>query len=123
MAEAVKQYREMDDTGITAWDFIRSIIDEYDLKRFLPHVEIRGRGVMFGLADFESHRTDDAILQLVVRDMMVAMVFTRRDDLNYTEITTVFVKETMDYLNEHFELKPRELLVREMENEECSQEN
>ena len=92
------QYREIDDTGTTAWNYLTGIIRDYDLKRFRPHIEMRVRPVAFGSMPDEGHLTDDRVIQLVVENQMLAMVYLRRDEFNYTEVTTVFLQDTMKKL-------------------------
>ena len=44
---------------------------------------------------FHIHHTDDKLIQVVCQNRLIALVFCRRDDWNYTEATMVFVGEAL----------------------------
>lgn len=91
----IEQVRIVNDTeGKEAWDFINGIIEQYQLRKRFMEVEVKSRTIEFD--DLSSrHPTDDRILQLIVDNRLVAFVFLRRDDWNHTELTKVFLEETL----------------------------
>lgn len=100
----IEQVRIINDTeGKEAWDFINGIIEQHQLRNRFAEVEVKSRILEFD--DFStSHQTDDRILQLVVDNRLVAFVFLRRDDWNHSELTKVFLEETLKDC-EHFNNK------------------
>ena len=91
----IEQVRIINDTeGKEAWDFINGIIEQHQLRNRFAEVEVKSRTLEFD--DFRaSHPTDDRLLQLVVDNRLVAFVFLRRDDWNHSELTKVFLEETL----------------------------
>lgn len=72
-------------------EFFRKVLVEYDFLWAWPYFcERRDRIVCYGMYG-EDHATDDAIHQLLVKDVLVAMVYERRTDLNFIEATFVIV--------------------------------
>ena len=94
--EMIEQKRYIDDderTGINK--FFDDIIEKHKLREFYPNVEIRWREVCYGIESTPT-ATDDKIIQLVVENRLVAMVFSRRDEFNYTEVNYFFNEEALD---------------------------
>ena len=92
----IEQKRYIDDderTGINK--FFDDIIEKHKLREFYPNVEIRWREVCYGIESTPT-ATDDKIIQLVVENRLVAMVFSRRDEFNYTEVNYFFNEEALD---------------------------
>lgn len=72
-------------------EFFRKVLVDYDFLWAYPYFcEKRDRIVCYGMYS-ENHVTDDAIHQLLVKDVLVAMVYERRTDLNFIEATYVIV--------------------------------
>lgn len=95
----IKQERFIDDnegTGVNK--FLEEIIDKYQLRKFYPEVEIRWRAVNYDLSD--NHPTDDHIVQLICQNRLLALVYLRRDDWNYTEVTYIFIEDTLKKIEE-----------------------
>lgn len=99
----IKQERFIDDNeGTGVEKFLYDVVEKYELKRFCPSVEIRYRGVNFGMLS-NNHATDDKIAQLVVENRLVALAFMRRDDLNYTEVSYVVFEDAIERCKEFVE--------------------
>lgn len=91
----IRQQRFIDDNeGAGVEKFLLDVVEKYELKKYFPSVEIRYRGVNYGLLS-ENHITDDKVVQLVVDNRLVAFAFLRRDDLNYTEVTYVVIEDAI----------------------------
>ena len=72
-------------------DFFKKVIEDYDFKWTYPYFSnIRSRTVCYGRGTDE-HVTDDAIHQLLVQDVLVAMVYERRTEFNFIEATYVVI--------------------------------
>lgn len=72
-------------------EFFKKVLVDYDLLWAYRYCcERRDRTLCYGMYS-ENHTTDDAIHQLLVKDVLVAMVYERRTDLNYIEATYVIV--------------------------------
>ena len=96
----VIQTRFIDDSeGQAVEEFIWGIIEKYKLKKYYPEVETRYRGVLYDMRDdkdrFHVHHTDDKLIQIVCQNRLIALVFCRRDDWNYTEATMVFIGDAL----------------------------
>lgn len=96
----VIQTRFIDDSeGQAVQEFIWGIIEKYKLKKYYPEVETRYRGVLYDMRDdkdrFHVHHTDDKLIQIVCQNRLIALVFCRRDDWNYTEATMVFIGDAL----------------------------
>lgn len=92
----VEQVRITDDTeDKVAWEFIESIIAKYNIWKSFAGVEIRTRTIAYDTC-CAAHPTDDKLLQLVVDNRLVAFVLTRRDDWNHSEVTKVFLEDTLE---------------------------
>ena len=72
-------------------DFFRKVLEDYNLLWAYRYFgSIRNRIVCYGMYS-ENHVTDDAIHQLLIKDVLVALVYERRTDLNFIEATYVIV--------------------------------
>ena len=96
----VIQTKYIDDSeGQAVNEFIWGIIEKYKLKKYYPEVETRYRGVLYDMRDDMDrnlvHHTDDKLIQIVCQNRLIALVFCRRDDWNYTEATMVFVGDAL----------------------------
>lgn len=73
------------------YEFFHKVLVDYDFLWAYPYFcEKRDRAVCYGMYS-ENHITDDAIHQLLVKDVLVAMVYERRTDMNFIEATYVIV--------------------------------
>ena len=94
--EMIEQKRYIDDdegTGIN--EFLDNIIEKHKLREFFPYVEIRWRDVCRGIESTPT-ATDDKIIQLVVENRLVALVFSRRDEFNHTEVNYFFNEDALE---------------------------
>ncbi len=72
-------------------DFFHKVLEDYDLLWAYRYFgSIRDRVVCYGMYA-ENHVTDDAIHQLLIKDVLVALVYERRTDWNFIEATFVIV--------------------------------
>ncbi len=72
-------------------EFFRQVLEDYDFLWAWPYFcELRNRTVCYGMYN-KDHTTDDAIHQLTVKDVLVAMVYERRTEWNFIEATYVIV--------------------------------
>jgi hypothetical protein len=72
-------------------EFFHKVLVDYDFLWAYPYFcEKRDRIVCYGMYS-ENHVTDDAIHQLLVKDVLVALVYERRTDMNFIEATYVIV--------------------------------
>ena len=72
-------------------EFFEQVLKDYDFGWTFPYLsEIRSRTVCYGRG-IEEHPTDDAVHQLLVRDVLIAMVYERRTELNFIEATYIIV--------------------------------
>ena len=95
----VEQKRFVDDCeGVAAEHFLLDFAEKHHLRDRFPEVEIRYRGV--GIDTVHEHITDDKIIQLVVDNRLVAMVFIRRDDWNHSEVTYITIEEALEKCEE-----------------------
>lgn len=92
----VEQVRITDDTeGKVAWEFIEGIIAKYNIWNSFAEVEIRTRTIEYDTSS-APHPTNDKIMQLVVDNRLVAFTLIRRDDWNHSEVTKVFLEDTLE---------------------------
>lgn len=103
-------------------EFFRRVLSDYDFLWAYPYFcELRDRIVCFGMYS-ESHVTDDAIHQLLVNDVLVAMVYERRTNFNFIEATYVIVASGIRLARhrlrtEYREMKHNEELRNRVRNE------
>ena len=72
-------------------DFFHKVLEDYDLLWAYGYFgEIRDRLVCYGMYS-DNHCTDDAIHQLLIKDVLIALVYERRTDWNFIEATYVIV--------------------------------
>lgn len=72
-------------------EFFHKVMEDYDLLWAYSYFgELRNRSVCYGMY-LENHVTDDAIHQLLIKDVLVALVYERRTDWNFIEATYVIV--------------------------------
>lgn len=112
----IEQKRYIDDnegTGIN--EFLEEIIEKHKLREFYPNVEIRWRDVCYGIESTPT-ATDDKIIQLVIENRLVALIFSRRDEFNHTEVNYFFNEEALEKCKEFKERIARKLI--ETDNEE-----
>lgn len=82
-----------DSEGQCVVEFIDNIIEKYELQKKYPCIEVRWRGINYDVSS--PHPTDDKMVQLICENRLIAMVYMRRDDWNYTELTMVFVGDAL----------------------------
>ena len=88
------QSRTMDAIDSRKNDFIDDIIKKYNLKG-REGVEIRTKSVcQDSLGD--AHPTDDLITEVLYKDHLIAMIYERRDGMNWTETNCVDFKPLLD---------------------------
>lgn len=84
------QEKTMDAIDSRKNDFIEDIIKKYNLKG-KEDVEIRTKSVcQDSLGD--AHPTDDLITEVLYKDHLIAMVYERRDSMNWTETNCIDFK-------------------------------
>ena len=108
--EMIEQKRYIDDderTGIN--EFLDDIIEKYKLREFYPNVEIRWRDVCWGIESTPT-ATDDKIVQLVIENRLVGLIFTRRDDFNWTEVNYFFNEDALEKCKEFKEQVERKII-------------
>ena len=72
-------------------EFFPKVMEDYDLLLAYRYFgELRDRSVCYGMYA-ENHVTDDAIHQLLIKDVLVALVYERRTDWNFIEATYIIV--------------------------------
>lgn len=72
-------------------EFFQKVMEDYDLLWAYRYFgELRDRSVCYGMYS-ENHVTDDAIHQLLIKDVLVALVYERRTDWNFIEATYIIV--------------------------------
>ena len=91
--QETSQEKTMDAIDSRKNDFIEDIIRKYDLKG-KEGVEIRTKSVcQDSLGD--AHPTDDLITEVLYKDHLIAMVYERRDSMNWTETNCIDMKPTL----------------------------
>ena len=72
-------------------EFFRKVMEDYDLLWAYRYFgELRDRSVCYGMYS-ENHVTDDAIHQLLIKDVLVALVYERRTNWNFIEATYIII--------------------------------
>lgn len=72
-------------------EFFHEVMEDYDLLWAYRYFgERRDRSVCYGMYS-KNHVTDDAIHQLLIKDVLVALVYERRTDWNFIEATYIIV--------------------------------
>ena len=90
-----EQKRFIDDNeGTGVWEWINNFIDQHKLRERFTEVEVRTRAIAYDSIS-QNHWTDDRIVQVVVDNRLVAFVFCRRDDWNWTECNFVFIESAL----------------------------
>jgi len=93
-------------------EFFQKVIEDYDFGWAYPYMAgIRSRTVCYGRG-FDEHSTDDAIHQLLVQDVLVAMVYERRTDLNFIEATYIVVAKGIRLARHRLQLYYKDLKYR-----------
>lgn len=82
-----------DSEGQRVVDFIDNIVKKYNLREKYASIEVRWRNVNYDIS--APHATDDKLVQLICENRLIAMVYMRRDDWNYTELTMIFVGDAL----------------------------
>lgn len=94
-----KQEVYMDELDAKPSEFIHKIAKKYHLQALAQgEIEFRDRGA--GLP-YELHcdkLTDDKIYELIIRNHLVAMVYLRRNDANFTEANYVVFESVIEQL-------------------------
>ena len=114
--EMIEQKRYIDDdegTGIN--EFLDNIIEKHKLREFYPNIEIRWRDVCRGIESTPT-ATDDKIIQLVVENRLVALVFSRRDEFNHTEVNYFFNEDALEKCKKFKERIEKKLIDNERNN-------
>lgn len=90
--------KRMQIEDFNAFEFFEGIIADYGLKGIRPYGEIKIRSVCKEVEQGTAPRavTNDYVYEMLVCDVMVAMAYERRTDLNFTEGTFVLIGRGMD---------------------------
>ena len=92
--QETSQQKTMDAIESRKNDFIEDIIRKYHLVG-KENVEIRTKSVcQDSLGD--AHPTDDLITEILYKDHLIAMVYERRDSMNWTETNCIDIKPLLD---------------------------
>lgn len=83
-----KRTRRIDDSAEGVDEFIQDIITKYKLNE-TGNKDIVYRKVTRNAFDIEQVVVDNWIVEITVGDKLVAMVYARRTNFNYTEMTFV----------------------------------
>jgi len=84
-----KQERFIDEIDVRPIpsDFLYEIAKKHGFTDIFNICTVNSRGV--GIDTIHEHITDDKIIELIVENRLVAFVYLRRDDWNWTEATFV----------------------------------
>ena len=83
--------RRMQLEDFECMEFFHKVLEDYNLIWAYRYFgDIRHRTVCFGRG-LNEHPTDDAIHQLLIKDVLVAMIYERRTDFNFIESTNVVI--------------------------------
>ena len=95
-------------------EFFQKVIEDYDFRWTYPYMSnIRSRTVCYGRG-IDEHITDDAIHQLLVQDVLVAMVYERRTELNFIEATYIIVAKWIRLAKHRLQLYYKDSKAREI---------
>lgn len=83
----IERIRRIDDTGEGVQEFITKMILSYDLDR--ANAEVVYRKTTRNAFDIEQCVVDNSIVEIVHSDKLVAMVYIRRTNFNWTETTFI----------------------------------
>lgn len=92
-------------------DFLYEIAKKHGFADIFNVCTVNSRAV--GIDTYHEHITDDKIIELIVENRLVALVYLRRDDWNWTEATFVEIPEAIKKVKKH--LKEKGLLKKESE--------
>ena len=97
-----KQGIFQDEIDAKAGEFFHQIAKRYNLEALAKgQTEFRSRSVGLPYEHGTDKFTDDKIYELIIRNHLVAMVYLRREDANYTEANYVVFKSVIKKLREN----------------------
>lgn len=97
-----KQEIFQDELEAKAGEFIQKIAKRYKLQALAKgQIEFRSRSVGLPYEHDTDKFTDDKIYELIIRNHLVAMVYLRREEANYTEANYVVFNSVIKKLREN----------------------
>ena len=107
----VKQEKVIDEIDVRPIpsEFLYEIAKKHGFADIYNLCCVKSRAV--GIDTYHEHITDDKITELIVENRLVALVYLRRDDWNWTEATFIEIPEAIEKVREH--LKEKGLLKEE----------
>jgi hypothetical protein len=109
----IKQERFIDEIGVSPnpSDFLYEIAKKHGFADIFKLCSVKSRAV--GIDTYHEHITDDKIIELIADNRLVALVYLRRDDWNWTEATFIEIPEAIENVKKY--LKEKGLLKEEPE--------
>lgn len=96
-----KQKIFQDEHDAKAGEFIHKIVKRYKLQALAQgEIEFRSRSVGLPYEHDTDKFTDDKIYELIIRNHLVAMVYLRREEANYTEANYIVLQSVIKKLRE-----------------------
>lgn len=96
-----KQKIFQDEYDAEAGEFIHKIAKRYNLEALANgQIEFRSRSVGLPYEHNTDKFTDDKIYELIIRNHLVAMVYLRREEANYTEANYIVLQSVIKMLRE-----------------------
>lgn len=83
------QFIEMDEFDSRTNEFIEEMIEKFNLRNN-SSAEIKVRSVNSAYSNVE---TDDKVIEILLKNKLIALQYLRRDDFNYTEVTNIILEK------------------------------
>lgn len=79
----------MDEFDSRTNEFIEEVIEKFNLRNNST-AEIKVRSVNSAYSNVE---TDDKVIEILLKNKLIALQYLRRDDFNYTEVTNIILEK------------------------------
>lgn len=99
------QERTIDEIEAHPSEFLHEVAKKYGIIG-LTKIEVKSRGV--GIDTFSEHITDDKIFELIADNQLIALVYLRRDDWNWTEATYIEIPWAIKKVKARLKKKKRQ---------------
>jgi hypothetical protein len=98
----IRQERTIDEIDAHPSEFLQEVAEKHGIIG-QTRIIVKSRGV--GIDTYHEHITDDKVFELVADNQLIALVYLRRDDWNWTEATYIEIPWAIEKVKERLNKK------------------
>ena len=101
----IRQERTIDEIDAHPSEFLQEVAEKHGIIG-QTRIIVKSRGV--GIDTYHEHITDDKVFELIADNQLIALVYLRRDDWNWTEATYIEIPCAIEQVKERLKKRRTE---------------